>query len=78
MDTETINKIAETVKTMNLTLDGNLNSDTVQRVVETVAPYYQLYVIQQTFLEIFWGVVLVSIVTVISKTVVRYWKQNND
>ena len=78
MDTETINKIAETVKTMNLTFDGNLNSDTVQRVVETVAPYYQLYVIQQTFLEIFWGVVLVSIVTVISKTVVRYWKQNND
>ncbi len=49
MDVKTV---LETIKNLNLTFDGKLNSETLAEIVKTVAPYYTWYLIKGFTLQV--------------------------
>lgn len=67
-------KIIEAIKTMNIKFDGSPNSETVERVVSILAPYFKYYLIYQAVMTIIGYAVLIVCVYLISKSTMTYWK----
>ena len=70
-----VNEVVETIKNLNLTFDGKLNSETVVTVVDKIAPYYSLYLLKQFTLSCIAWVAVCFCVYHIARAVSTYIKK---
>ena len=70
-------EVLETIKNLNLTFDGKLNSETLAEIVKTVAPYYTWYLVKGFILQII-GMILGTVcVYWIAKSIISFGKKND-
>ena len=54
-------ELVEAIKTLNLTFDGKLNSETLTELAQTVMPYFYMVQIKSLIIHILWaGAVVVT------------------
>ena len=71
MNTEQINQIVETIKTLNL----NLDSQTASEIVKTIMPYLYLLAAKEIVLTLIGWTAFIITVVVITKAIFKH-KQN--
>ena len=73
MNTE---KLVEVIKNLNVKFDGSLNSETVEKVIATIAPYAKMYFIYQGIMTILGYATLILCVYFISQATMKFFKRD--
>ena len=70
-----IREVAEIVKTLNLTFDGKLNSETLVIVTEKIMPYFWMLQVKSFIVHAFWAIAVVATAYFIGKALLKMCKE---
>jgi len=68
-------KLIEAIKTLNLNFDGNLNSETLQQLAETLSPYITWWLVRGFLSDVLYVIVVTWCVYWVGKTIQRVWEK---
>ena len=68
-------ELVEAIKTLNLTFDGKLNSETLTELAQTVMPYFYMVQIKSLIIHILWAGAVVITGYLIGKQLVKFTEQ---
>ena len=68
-------ELVEAIKTLNLTFDGKLNSETLTELAQTVMPYFYMVQIKSLIIHILWAVAVVVTGYLIGKQLFKFTEQ---
>lgn len=68
-------EIVEAIKTLNLTFDGNLNSETLSEIFTIAAPYITFYFIKEIILTVVGWVAFCYCTYWVAKSTMAFWKK---
>lgn len=66
-----LNQVLETIKNLNLTFDGKLNSETVVKIAEKIMPYFYMLQIKSVIVTIIWAIAVVISAKAIGKALLK-------
>jgi len=69
-------QIVETIKSLDVTFDGNLNSETVTEVVRIIMPYFYLVQIKSFVVSLVWAIAFTISAYLIGKALFKVFKEN--
>ena len=71
MDIDTLNKVGEIVKNINVGFDGKLNSETATQITATITEYLWMVQLKSLAVNVVWCVAIVFSSWLVSKTLLK-------
>jgi hypothetical protein len=72
MDVETLSKVGEIVKNINVGFDGNLNSETLVDMTELITQYLWMVQVKSICVNVLWAVAVVISSFLVGKAIMKF------